>query len=275
LRPFQQAADLTWLPEFPAKHDQADAIVVLGGDGTIHRHLAQLVDLQLPVLIVPRGSGNDFARALGLRRVGDALAAWRQFTAGKGIVQRIDLGTIRPVEKSAAGGTPAQMHYFCTVAGIGLDGEIARRANRLPRWLRARGGYALSLIPAVFWFSPVSVKITVRDSVRESRIFLAAFANTPAYGGGMKIAPQARFDDGKLDICIVREVDKLKLFCLFPTVYFGRHLQVPEVDYFQTPSLKVEAESPLEVFADGEFLCRTPIEVGVAEGVLPVILPPR
>ncbi len=64
---------------------------------------------------------------------------------------------------------------------------------------------------------------------------LAAFANTPIYGGGMKIAPRAKLDDGLLDVCVVGGIDPFKLFCLFPTVYAGRHLEVKGVDYFQAP----------------------------------------
>ena len=83
----------------------------------------------------------------------------------------------------------------------------------------------------------------------------------------------ARFDDGQLDICIVRDVDKFKLFFLFPTVYFGRHLSIPEVEYFQAQHLRVETEGPLDVYADGEYVCSTPIEVSVAANALRVVVP--
>ena len=102
---------------------------------------------------------------------------------------------------------------------------------------------------------------------------LAAFANTPTYGGGMKIAPQAKLDDGKLDICIVRAMNKFKLFCLFPTVYFGRHLKFGEVEYGQVARVRLETEHPLDVYADGEFVCQTPVEFSVARDALKVIVP--
>ena len=100
---------------------------------------------------------------------------------------------------------------------------------------------------------------------------LAAFANAPAYGGGMKIAPRARLDDGKLDICLVRGVNRLKLFCLFPTIYFGRHLKVSGIEYFQIERLRLETDKPQDVYADGEYVCRTPIEVSVTRAALRVI----
>ena len=101
---------------------------------------------------------------------------------------------------------------------------------------------------------------------------LATFANTTTFGGGMRIAPRALLDDGLLDICVVSDLNKFRLFCLFPTVYFGRHLNIPEVEYFQAKILRVESESPLDVYADGEYVCQTPIEVTVAPRALPVIV---
>src|SRR5579859_6285966 len=96
LEPFQTRSEATWLIGVPANPNAADAILIFGGDGTVHRHLADLVRLQLPVLVVPCGSGNDFARALGLRSAKTALAAWRKFSCGGRSLRAIDLGVITP-----------------------------------------------------------------------------------------------------------------------------------------------------------------------------------
>jgi len=280
LVPFQTDAAargiIDWRLGMPAAADQVDVILLFGGDGTIHRHLTQLVTLGLPVLVVPAGSGNDFARALGLRRVRYSLAAWRRFCADRKNLRTIDLGVVLPLGADA-GGTPAP-HYFCSVAGLGLDGEVARRANELPRWVRGHGGYALTLVPTVFRFAPLPMKILTWDEStnwttrRDQPTILAAFANTSTYGGGMKIAPRARMDDGQLDVCVIGGVDPFKLACLFPTVYFGRHLGIRGVEYFQSARLRVETEAPLDVYADGEYVCQTPVEVGVERGALRVIV---
>lgn len=262
----------------PASPDEADAILLFGGDGTIHRHLGQLVKLGLPVLIVPAGSGNDFARALGLRSVRDSLAAWRKFCAGTGDVRAIDLGVISALAE-LDGTRPQNPRYFCSVAGIGLDGEVVARANRLPRWLRAHGGYVISLAPTIFTFAPLPMKILAPSETnadtwtprRDQSTILAAFANTPLYGGGMKIAPHAKMDDGLLDICVVGAVDPFKLFCLFPTIYSGRHLSIREVDYFHAPRVRIETEHPLDVYADGEYVCRTPVEISIQPTALTVV----
>jgi diacylglycerol kinase (ATP) len=102
---------------------------------------------------------------------------------------------------------------------------------------------------------------------------LAAFANSSTYGGGMKIAPRALMDDGQLDVCVIGGIDPFKLACLFPSVYFGRHLGIRGVEYFQSARLRVETEFPLDVYADGEFVCRTPVEVGLDCAVLKVVVP--
>ena len=103
LKPFQAGSPTKWLQGLPASSSDADAILIFGGDGTIHRHLPALVRLQLPVLIVPAGSGNDFARALNLRSTQDSLRVWRDFEAGKLQPRAIDLGVIVP---SASPDTP-------------------------------------------------------------------------------------------------------------------------------------------------------------------------
>lgn len=258
----------------PAASDQTDVILLFGGDGTVHRHLGQLVKLGVPVLIVPVGSGNDFARALGFRRVRDSRTAWRQFCSGHGNVRAIDLGVVAPL--TIAGEAPV-LCYFASVAGVGLDGEVARRANALPRWLRGHGGYALALLPAIFGFAPVQIKLSMRDEdagwiMRSDQpTILAAFANTSSYGGGMKIAPRAQFDDGQLDICVIRGIHPFKLASLCPTVYFGRHLEVRGVTYYKAEKVRVETETARDVYADGEYVCRTPVEVSIEPEALKVI----
>jgi diacylglycerol kinase (ATP) len=269
LKPFQTGSRAEWLHGLPAASGDADAILIFGGDGTIHRHLSALMRLHLPVLIVPAGSGNDFARALNLRSVRDSLRVWRDFESGTIQARAIDLGVIAP------SASPQHTHYFCGVAGCGLDSAVARRANKMPRWLRGHGGYALALLPLLLKLPAYSIRLTQvngKDRTEAERLtLLAAFANTEFYGDGMRIAPQADFADGKLDICRITTVNPFKLFCMFPTVYFGHHLLLPEVEYSRAERVHVETETPLEIYADGEFVCETPAEISVAAGALQVI----
>jgi diacylglycerol kinase family enzyme len=326
LATFQRLTGAEW-----TSLEQADVAVIFGGDGTVHRHLAELVELEIPLLVVPCGSGNDFARALKIRNVRDAAEAWKSFAAS-GNARAIDLGVISPFEcthgpkpprsvqssgtadaapfrselpsrspetrtqtstavevlpfptvevaNEAVVSEPAeasapQPHYFCCVAGVGIDTEIARCANALPKWLRARGGYALSAPGQFVRFAPFPMKVSRNGANNFSfqPTILASVANAPAYGGGMKIAPNAKLDDGKLDLCVVRGMNPFKLFCLFPTVYFGRHLGFEEVEYEQTDCVRIETEIPLDVYADGDYVCKTPVEFSVARSALNVITP--
>jgi diacylglycerol kinase (ATP) len=279
LEKFKREGNVEWSTGFT---EDTDAVVIFGGDGTIHRHLAALVALKRPTLVVPCGSGNDFARALNLGSIGDSLDAWRKFLTGRENVRAIDIGTIR---SKAAGGapaphTPVDLSYFCCVAGVGIDTAIASRANRLPRWIRAHGGYALCAPGEFLRFPPFPMKISLDGDGNADAApsnpkptLLAAIANAPTFGGGMKIAPHAKLDDGKLDVCIVHAMHALKLFCLFPTVYFGRHLGFQEVTYSQHEAVRIETERPMDVYADGEFVCRTPAEFSVVPKALRMIVP--
>ena len=89
----------------------------------------------------------------------------------------------------------------------------------------------------------------------------------------MKVTPQAALDDGLLDICIVSKMNKLKLLCWVPTIFFGKHLRLKEVEYFQTTQLRIDAQRRLDVYADGECVGQTPVEIGLIRQGLRVIVP--
>ena len=261
---FQRLTGVEWTSLI----EQADVAILFGGDGTVHRHLAELVEIEVPLLVVPCGSGNDFARALGIRSVRDSAKAYQRFEIDGGTLRSIDLGIIFQSNAAAV-----RQRYFCCVAGVGIDGNIAARANRLPAWLRGRACYALSAPPELIRFAALPMKVSVNGNVASKPTILAAVANAPLFGGGMKIAPHANMADGKLDVCVVRGMSVPKLFCLFPTVYFGGHLNFREVEYAQSPTVQIDTESPIDVYADGEYVCKTPVTFGIAQGALKVIAP--
>ena len=252
----------------------ADVVLLLGGDGTVQRHLAALVRQQIPLLVVPAGSANDFARALGLCTRAEALRAWQRFLAGGNNVRSVDLGVMEFAGEGARATNPA---YFSCAVGAGVDAEVARQANFLPGWLRAHGGYFLAAIGGLLRFQARHITVTAiqangqQRTISESGI-LAAVANAPWYGHGMRIAPQAELDDGQLEVCFVRRVGKLRLLRLFPKVYWGGHIGLPEVEYFRAERVRIESEVPLAVHADGESLGQTPVEVSVARAALRVIV---
>ena len=298
--------------------DMPDAAIVFGGDGSVHRVIQALAGTATPLLVVPTGSGNDFASAIGMRSVEDALTAWRAFVSGRGKTRVIDLGVITPMterppvqdehavpvqaqtyiredgtfEKPQEKLAPAIMRqhlhflydqisserYFCCVAGCGLDAETNRRANRMPGWFRRFGGYVLSALVSVLRYKPRTMTVstadgegTFRQRVSEPAL-LVAVGNAASYGRGMRIATKAKMDDGQLDVCFVRRAGKLRVIRLLPTVFTGDHLALPEVEYFGAEHLWLETESPLSIYADGEYICETPAEIRVKPSALHVIV---
>ncbi len=141
----------------------------------------------------------------------------------------------------------ARTTYFCCIAGTGLDAAVNRRALKQSAWLRSHGGYVLALLQTLGGFRPPHIAVSVeRDgawqTVIDERGFLLAAGNGPQYGHGMRIADRASMDDGLLDLCFVREMSKARLLRFFPVVYRGAHIGMKEVEYFQAPRLRVEAD---------------------------------
>jgi diacylglycerol kinase (ATP) len=245
------------------------AALIFGGDGTVHRHLSQLHHHKIPMLVVPTGSGNDFAKALGISSVIIAFRAWQQFCAEKKDgeaknVKDIDLGVIR---------TGGQETFFCCVAGVGMDAEANARANRMSPWIKSRGGYVLAALQSLIAFKPAEMTISAEGRKIRRSVFFIAVGNARSYGGGMKVTPQATLDDGLLDVCVVSKMNKLKLLCWVPTIFFGQHLRLKQVEYFKTSLIMIDTERKLDLYADGEYAGQTPVQIGVIPRGLRVIVP--
>src|SRR5437016_8284555 len=241
-----------------------DAALIFGGDGTIHRHLPQLHATRVPVLIVPCGSGNDFAHSLGIHSISAALRAWKRFCAEKTNTREIDLGLIQKDDREI---------LFCCVAGAGLDAKANARANRMPAALRSTAGYLIAALQALVRLEPLEIQISADGRKEKQSALFLAVANASRYGNGMKVAPKAELDDGKLDVCLVRRMNKLKaVFCL-PAIYFGAHLRLREVTYFQSQQIAIDSVPKLELYADGEYVCETPAQINVVPRAMKVIYP--
>ncbi len=240
------------------------AALIFGGDGTIHRHLPQLHKYKLPALVVPRGSGNDFAKALGIANEETALRAWKVFCSSGKNLHEIDLGIVK---------TGEQETFFCCVVGAGLDSAANLRANQMPAWLRGSAGYFIAALQALASFQPVEIAVIAGTKEIRRPSFFVAVGNAHSYGRGMKVVPRAQLDDDLLDVCLVGKMSKLKLLFCLPTVFFGAHVRIKQVEYFQAPAVRIETGRPLEVYADGEYAGKTPIEISLLPRVLKVIVP--
>jgi diacylglycerol kinase (ATP) len=249
-----------------------DAALIFGGDGTLNRYLPELIEKQIPFLIVPCGSGNDFARELGIKTHADAVRAWEAFRDGAcHHTKRVDAVQVR----FPNGAT----RLYCNIAGIGLDSAANTVANKQPRWIRKRGGYNLAALQALATFDAptVSLTLTLPDSKRleiERRMTLAAFANGRSYGSGMRIAPNADFSNGLLEICLIAHASRARILYLFPRVFSAKHVGLPEVEFLQARSVAVRAKPAQDVYGDGELLGKTPFSLRVLPGALSAITPP-
>ena len=258
--------DITSSPDFVAGTN-SDLLVILGGDGTIHRFLPDLIRSGVPVLVLPCGSGNDFARALGITSVEIALQLAREFARGNAQIGEADVGII-------ADGCGKQTPFCCT-GGVGLDAVAARFANRLPQWMRAHGGYLLGAARAAF-VNPildltVDANTAAGDYAAAKRCCLFAFANTPSFGGGLRIAPAARLGDGQLDCILVGAMSRPRLATAMISLLQATHLRLKEVQSMRSDRLRIESNPPTQVYADGEYVCETPVDVWVWPRALRVL----
>ncbi|MCP3979852.1 MAG: diacylglycerol kinase family lipid kinase [bacterium] len=232
-------------------------VLVAGGDGTLHRALRGLAGTRASMGLIPCGTGNDLARALGLPL--DPVRALK--VALEGTQRRIDLARID--------GKP-----FAGVAGIGIDGAVNRYLSR--RNLRRRGPwiYPYALLRVLPSYEPPLLTAEFDGGRFEGRVMLAAVANSPVFGGGMRVAPEARLDDGYLDLVLVKAFSKLNLLKLLPRVYRGTHTTHAAVEVHRVRRVSLHVRGAATFFADGEPVAdvgERPSTVEVWPGALGVV----
>jgi diacylglycerol kinase (ATP) len=143
----------------------------------------------------------------------------------------------------------------------------------MPAWLRGTAGYLLAAVQSVLSFAPVEFDVSAAERNISGPGVLVAAGNAHRYGHCMKIAPHAELNDGLLDICFVGKLNRLKLLCCVPTIFFGAHLGIKQVQYFKSRSIRIASGRSLEVYADGEYAGRTPVEISLLTRALKVIVP--
>lgn len=226
-----------------------EAIVVAGGDGTLSETVQGLLEQgsDIPLGLIPIGTGNDFAKALGLTPL-DWRSACRRFAEGS--ERRVDAGCCND-------------RYFVNGVGIGLDARVAIEANRL-RWLRGNAVYGVALANTLLHhYHTPRVHIRDTDWRIDQGMTMLAFANGQVYGGTFRIAPQAKIDDGTLNLVIADALSRRRILGLLPAVLRGRHLGHPAVRTLSVTDAEVELESPLPVHADGEIIAANALSVRI------------
>lgn len=246
-----------------AQAEPPDCITACGGDGTIQEIANVLAaiedheDTSAPTLgLAPAGRCNDFARALGIK------------TNPESIAEVLFDGEAKPIDLGSVNG-----RYFCTVATVGVDAEVSSFVDRMKLPLRGTPAYLYGAIRVLLTYKPKRLKVTGEFGTTEQLVFLASSANTSSYGGGIPIAPRALADDGLLDLCLIQGVSRFRAFMLFPKVLAGRHESLKEVRVLRGKRFEMESPEPIEFWADGERIGRTPAVIEVHPGAVRVMLP--
>jgi diacylglycerol kinase (ATP) len=239
-------------------------VIACGGDGTVSA-IAGVVARHDGVLgIVPIGSGNDFARQLGIPRRDVAAAV---AVLGSGRVARVDLGR-------ACTADDAQVSYT-TVANTGFDADANRWANGI-RWATGAPLYVLAALRTLAATRPQPYRVTVDDETFDVEAWLVAVGNTRTYASGMAITPDADVFDGQLDVCIVGAVGRAEFIRTFPTVFRGTHVRHPRVELLRASRVTIEAldaGAHAELWASGERVGLLPATLEAAHAALAVAVP--
>jgi diacylglycerol kinase (ATP) len=206
--------------------------------------------------IISAGSGNDFARGLGIPC--QARAAAEALLAGHS--RRIDLAGV------------GSAVYGC-IAGAGFDSVVTRYANEHVRRLRGSSAYAWSILRCLKSYRAETLEIVADGHGFSGEVLFVVVGNNVSYGGGIHITPRARVDDGFLDLCIVPYLAKLELLRWMPRAYRGEHLAHSRIIYRQVRQVSLSSTSRLELFGDGEFVQELPATIEILPGVLRVIVP--
>lgn len=242
-----------------ASRDGAEIVVAVGGDGTLNEALNGLMSVPQTIrpalAFVPGGTGNIFARALGLPT---RPAGLLELLLG-GKRRRLDVGQVNE-------------RYYATVAGVGFDGELVGRVTRWPRLVGSKPMHVAAFLGTLLVYRSPSARVTIDGLERGVALTFLAAANTDWYGGGLHIAPGARPDDGVLDIVYTDALTRAGTVAVAVGAFSGRHVEHRGVTRVLAREVTVDADVPVGIHADGEWLGRAPAAIRVVPQALDVMV---
>jgi diacylglycerol kinase (ATP) len=248
------------------RHTPPDAVLAVGGDGTVHAVVNAVAGTGVPVGLVPAGAGNDIARGMGLPH-DDPRAAIARIVAAL-------------ADPAAALGVPVDVvhtstgRWFAGVLSTGFDSAVTDRANRLRR-PRGRARYVVAVLLELTRLTPHRYRMTIDRDPRQVDAVLLTVANTESFGGGMRILPGARPDDGMLDVLVATPLSRIALLRLLPKVFEGAHVADPRVGVERGRVITIDVADGRKpepvVFADGERFGSLPLTLEAVPGALRVL----
>ncbi|HLO04140.1 MAG TPA: diacylglycerol kinase family protein [Symbiobacteriaceae bacterium] len=240
-----------------------DRVIVLGGDGTVNEVIQGLIHTEVPLAVIPTGTGNDWVRTAGVPRdIEKAFAI-----AYHGQIARHDVGLIHG------------QRYFMNIAGVGFDAEASRFLNDNAKLLKVVPGTLptlLSIVGTLFRFRGAPMTCIIDgEPVAVPKLFLMAVGLNQYYGGGMQILPQAIPDDGYFDLAWADELPLSALPGLMAKIYKGQHLDHPKVQTRRAKRVRIESAQPVAYHLDGDVAGTTPVEFELIPQALSVMLPAK
>lgn len=266
LSEFHQPRDAADLEQAAAEAARSgyDCIATLGGDGTFQRLAQGTLGSNVALGYIPAGGGNDVALALGIPP--DPIDAAHLLAHGKP----------RPVDVLRARCADSAARIYLGGGGLGLDAQAARWASGPLRGLPGAARYVGAALLAFSSFMPPQMEVELDGGGIAARgpALLIAAVNTPMYGAGIRIAPEARPDDSWLDVIVVAPLGWARLLDLFPIVLQSGDIRGPELQRFRARRVRLSSKPAVEFHGDGEVMGKSPVEIECLAGAIRVIAPP-
>ncbi|HEY3218584.1 MAG TPA: diacylglycerol kinase family protein [Candidatus Limnocylindria bacterium] len=237
-----------------AVEDGYERVIAVGGDGTASEIANGLVGSEVALALYPIGSGNDFARALGYPRKREQLMPF----LAQARPRRIDVGEVNG-------------RVFLNAAGVGIDGHVAERIIASARVVGPTLGYFVGALVSIATYRPREMRVSIDGSVRRGKHLVVVAANGTHFGGGMHVAPNAKLDDGQLDIVVGGDLGRWASLVALAKLYRGTHVDGRTILSFRATRLDVELDEPLPMQSDGEASRAAALRVRVRPGALSVL----
>ena len=225
---------------FIEKFPDTKGVIAVGGDGLLHNILQRVVPAQIPLALIPAGTGNDFVRTLGwkLDSFDDQLHAVTTLSPTP-----VDLGLV-------------DGEWFAAILSTGFDSIVNEKANTMA-WPKGPMKYNAAIAIELPRFKPRHYQITLDDRTISTEAMLIAVSNGRSYGGGMLVCPNANIVDGLFDVMVLHPVSTIEFIKVFPRVFAGTHVSHPAVEIVRSRSVRIESKAV--AYADGERIGQLPI----------------
>ena len=242
------------LQRFLDRNPDCSGVIAVGGDGLLHLVLQKITPAQVPLAVIPAGTGNDFVRTLGWS-IDDVDAILEAVLSTK--PSSVDLGLV-------------DGEWFAAILSTGFDSIVNEKANAMS-WPKGPMKYNAAIAIELPRFKPHHYEIVLDDRTISTQAMLIAVSNGRSYGGGMLVCPRAEITDGYFDVMVLHPVSKLEFIKVFPRVFKGTHITHPAVEIVRSKSVQISSDAV--AYADGERIGQLPVSAQCMPGALMTWLP--